>query len=254
MELTFLGLGAAFYPKLGNNCAMWKKEDTLYLFDCGSTAFSVLAENGALEGIRDIRVLVTHCHQDHVGSLATLISYCRYVTGQRVLIVHPDGRRIRELLALMGVKEEACGMGLTENGTLYRDEYIEASFVPVYHTGSLPAWGLDVFDGAERIYYSGDAEGAPGPQWEEFCAGRFARWYQDTALTEGAPPVGHGDYRAFARDCPGHLRERFYPMHWNRDLSGVIARDGFGRCRALLRLTELKPLSARPLAAGETRK
>lgn len=235
MELTFLGLGAAFYPRLRNNCAMWKKENILYLFDCGSTAFSVLTENNVLEGVSDIRVLVTHRHQDHVGSLATLLSYCGHVTGQRARVVHPDSR-IADLLQLMGVAKESYEADFAEDPGcpgLYRDECLRAAFVPVRHTSSLPAWGLDVSDGSERIYYSGDAENLPEQEWRDFCVGKIARWYQDTALTRGAPPAGHGDYRAFVQNCPEHLRRRFYPMHWNTDLSDAVRRDGFGLCPVL---------------------
>ncbi len=44
MELTFLGRGAAFNPKEGNNSAYFIEKDELFLIDCGERIFDKLID------------------------------------------------------------------------------------------------------------------------------------------------------------------------------------------------------------------
>ncbi len=51
MELKFLGRGAAFNPKEGNNSAYFIENNQLFLIDCGENIFERLVENGLLESV-----------------------------------------------------------------------------------------------------------------------------------------------------------------------------------------------------------
>lgn len=72
MDLQFLGRGASFNPKEGNNSAYFIENRQLFLIDCGESIFERLVENGLLEDVDAINLMITHTHSDHVGSLGTL--------------------------------------------------------------------------------------------------------------------------------------------------------------------------------------
>ena len=52
MELKFTGIGAAYYPVLGSNCAFFEHDNCLYLIDCGESTFRAISNAGiVLQGI-----------------------------------------------------------------------------------------------------------------------------------------------------------------------------------------------------------
>ncbi|MEM7659835.1 MAG: MBL fold metallo-hydrolase, partial [Bacteroidota bacterium] len=53
------------------------------LIDCGNTTFCRLRELGLAKQVQHI--LITHCHDDHVGSLATLLLYLKHVARQQIV-------------------------------------------------------------------------------------------------------------------------------------------------------------------------
>src|SRR5690606_28212763 len=70
--------GSAFNTSLGNNSSFIKQDDVLFLIDCGSSTFAKIVESSLLEGINEVKVLITHTHPDHVGSLGDLAFYTYY--------------------------------------------------------------------------------------------------------------------------------------------------------------------------------
>lgn len=75
--IKFLGNGSAFNEELGNNSAFIKDEklNKLLLIDCGSSVFGSLLKAGILNGVKEVNVLITHLHPDHVGSLGDLFFF-----------------------------------------------------------------------------------------------------------------------------------------------------------------------------------
>ena len=222
-DLTFLGIGSAFCPELGNTSAYFWKKDTLYLLDCGSLVYAALEQRGILARAGRIIVLLTHTHADHVGSLGTLISYCKHVRPLSVDIVHPENG-IEQLLRLNGITSEQYRLF---TGMTYEDENIRVRFFPVPHTKSINAYGMLLTDGQETVYYSGDAGDVPPEVWEAFLARGVTRVYQDVSLT-GKRGGGHGEYAWVAENCPPVLRPYFYPIHLDQACRAQAMTDGFG--------------------------
>ena len=221
MNLTFLGLGAAFFPALRNTCAYYKEGDQVYLLDCGATAFVQLMKDKVLDGVRKVTCFISHRHPDHTGSLGTLAAYGTYVGHFDVVIVHPD-EAIAKLLTYAAVTEQEYQFVQTDH---YQDERLDVQFHPVQHTPGLPAWGFTLTMDGETIYYSGDGEMPPKAVWDDFCAGKIARLYQDAGRTAHG---GHGDFEALKAMCPLELRSRLYPIHLNCDYRDEIVAEGFG--------------------------
>ena len=84
MELSFLGRGAAFNPKEGNNSAYFIENNQLFLIDCGESIFEKLVSTGLVDSVDTINLMITHTHSDHIGCLGTLAMYS-YFTLQKPL-------------------------------------------------------------------------------------------------------------------------------------------------------------------------
>jgi ribonuclease BN (tRNA processing enzyme) len=101
IELRFLGVGGAFDPAFGSSSAIVESgADTSLLIDCGCTTYRNLQQSGRVESIT--HVLITHMHDDHVGSLGTLVFHHYYITGKKLVILArpPLMAQIERLLSL----------------------------------------------------------------------------------------------------------------------------------------------------------
>ncbi len=222
MPLTFLGIGSAFYPALGNTSAYFLKEDTLYLIDCGSTVFSALVKAEILTKVKEIVVYISHCHCDHVGSLGTLISYCKYVTKQKITVVHPE-KNLSILLKTMGIQlEDYCFLQM-DKGVV---KGVEVAFYQVSHSQNIGAYGFTLSFNENTLYYSGDAAQIPQEILEGFYQGKIQNIYQDTSFMN-EKPKGHGSYQELQRSIPLALRSKVYPIHWDYFAKEEIIKEGF---------------------------
>jgi len=87
MKLNFLGRGAAFNPKEGSTAAFILEDDKLLLIDCGESVFGKLKSLGVLEKVREITVMFTHTHSDHIGSLGSLAMFSYYGLSKQLKII-----------------------------------------------------------------------------------------------------------------------------------------------------------------------
>ncbi|MEZ4829159.1 MAG: MBL fold metallo-hydrolase [Bacteroidia bacterium] len=76
MQIKFLGTGGAFDYESGNSAAWVSFNGINILLDCGNSVYRRLRETGLANKIDYI--LITHCHDDHVGSLASVILHHSY--------------------------------------------------------------------------------------------------------------------------------------------------------------------------------
>ena len=80
IELKFIGRGSAFTKDEVNNSAYFIKNNTMVLFDCGADVFKQIINHKLLNqpNINKLLIIITHTHDDHIGSLMSLLEYCRY--------------------------------------------------------------------------------------------------------------------------------------------------------------------------------
>ena len=222
VKWNFIGKGSAFYPPYGNTGAYMAVEDTLYLLDCGETAFDVLYRKVDLPSINTVYVILTHLHADHVGSLGTLISYFYCLRNIRIHVIHPETTVIR-LLALEGLDGEAYEysplLGANPLG-------LKAAPVKVPHVDNMECYGYLLSDSTETIYYSGDASQIPRGIKEMFLSGEIARLYQDTS-NHNSPNPTHCYYEKLAEEIPPEHRNRVYCMHLDGPCEELLMEKGF---------------------------
>ncbi|MBQ8081565.1 MAG: MBL fold metallo-hydrolase [Clostridia bacterium] len=222
LDLTFLGVGSAFHPELGNTAAYFVRGKTLFLLDCGSLVYAQLVQHELLQKAEHIIALITHTHADHAGSLPTLVSHCRHITGASITVAHPENT-VDVLLLASGITADQYAR---QRETSMEAEGISIRFLPVPHSKSMHAYGLLLQDQDETVYYSGDAGDMPEKIWQGFLGGGIDRVYQDVALN-GKKGGSHGEYQWFASHCPISRKQVFFPMHLSPACRAQAAADGF---------------------------
>ena len=226
MEIRFLGIGSAYNTAWGNNNAYFRRGEDLCLLDCGEASFHALRRRGFLEDCRGkIIVLLTHCHADHAGSLASLCSYGYYKLGKKIHVVHPD-KRIVSLLGLMGIPEDQFHYHEALEDLL---PGITAQALPVIHVADIPCYGYLLCENGAYIYYSGDAGSIPDRVLELLRQGALEKLYQDTCWApKDSPPSGHHlSLYQLEEIIPPPLRNRVYCMHFNTDYRDEAKEAGF---------------------------
>ena len=160
MELSFLGRGSAFNPKEGTTSAYFIEENHLFLIDCGGTTFEKLVMKKSLDKVDDINVMITHTHDDHVGSLGSLVLHAYFDLHKTVHLIMPDSteyiNNIKNLLRIFGCKEDIYQIINEEEydhkfHTFQRIRYIETD-----HCDVLQCFGLMFDTDKGLVYYSGD--------------------------------------------------------------------------------------------------
>lgn len=100
--LKFLGRGCSFLPKEGNTSAYYKIDNRLLLIDCGELVFSKIMDINLLDNIKEVNILITHMHSDHIGSLSNLIYYLYYIKNIIPTITYPIKDEIVDFLLKQG--------------------------------------------------------------------------------------------------------------------------------------------------------
>lgn len=154
MEIKFFGVGGAFDVNWGNSSAVLKLNNIHYLIDCGNAVFPRLVQTGWASKIE--RILITHLHDDHVGSLSIYLAHFNQVLQKgklKVLVPTEDFKQ--EILQKL-----AFSLG---NAEIYADFEIipEDSGIIAIDTKDLHIKGMQSYaycfrEGEQTIGYSGD--------------------------------------------------------------------------------------------------
>lgn len=220
MELIFLGRGAAFNPKEGNNSAYFIENNQLFLIDCGENIFERLIESELLENIEAINLMITHTHSDHIGSLGSLIMYSFYNLHKPLNIIMPENAKhlhsIEKILNCFGCNKtmynyinEKCFDEKFE--TFQKIRYIETS-----HCDDLNCYSLLFTTQYGIIYYSGDTREINTIKSLINSGQQIDKLYVDTT-TADFPGNVHLYIGILQEIIPNELKNRVYCMHFNND-------------------------------------
>ncbi|PGT10219.1 MBL fold metallo-hydrolase [Bacillus cereus] len=232
--LNFIGRGSAFNTKEGNNCAYIKKDNHLFLIDCGSSTFGRLIEYKLLDEVKQVTVLLTHLHPDHVGSLGDLIFYGYYSMGElmkpSVTVCAPYDLKIVENLKTMGVERNTYEL-LQFGGSveLYYDEFtLNINTVWANHVEELSCFGYIIkicIDGHKHtIYYSGDSNDIPLGVLFMLEYDQIDYFYQDTCIADYEKNV-HLSLRKLDELIKQDVRHKVFCMHLDEKFDEQKAKD-----------------------------
>lgn len=159
-KLQPLGFGSAFNSQgYGNNSWYFIEDEKVFMIDCGSMVFNTFREKG-LDEYKEINIIITHMHTDHVGSLGTLIEWMYYVKEVKVNILASDvlKRDLWDYLSISGIEESMFNLFVTP----YDKDYISADNIEVIfqeteHVPQLRTFSITLIrNKIEMIIYSGD--------------------------------------------------------------------------------------------------
>lgn len=95
-----MGTGGFADFKYGNSSAIVKLKDHEVLIDCGNVVYSTLRRKNLENSFK--YVLITHLHDDHVGSLSSLLIHrFKFKGAGPINIIYPDEEFKNELRALL---------------------------------------------------------------------------------------------------------------------------------------------------------
>ena len=224
-QLRFLGVGSAFNAALGTNSAFFHHGGNLYLIDCGETVFERALMANLFDGAKEIVVLITHLHSDHVGSLGTLLGYCYFILKKPATVVCPNPQLV-ELMRLMDIAPHQYRLlsSLNEGG-------VRAVPVSAKH-GGLIAHSYEITLDGETFFYSGDTSELPETLVADVASGRVSRAYVD--CMDAPESAGHLVMSRLESLGPNALRAKFTAMHLNRDYADKVKALGFSCAKDLL--------------------
>ena len=159
-KLKSLGFGSAFNSQeYGNNSWYFIENNKVFMVDCGSTVFNTFREKG-LDNYKEINIIITHMHTDHVGSLGTLIEWMYYVKGFKVNILSHNTlkRDLFDYLLISGIEESMFNLEVTPYGKEYiNKDSIEIIFEKVKHVPQIKTYSITLIrNSTDMIIYSGD--------------------------------------------------------------------------------------------------
>lgn len=220
MELNFLGRGAAFNPKEGNNSAYFIENKQLFLIDCGESTFKRLIESEILESVESINLMITHTHSDHIGSLGSLVMYSFYVLNKQLNIILP-----KKAKHLPNIEKILIGFGCTKSMYNYVDEkkfddkyktFKNVRYVETNHCDELDCYGLLFNTEKGIVYYSGDTREINTVKALIASGKPIDRVYIDTTTTN-FPRNPHLYIGILQESIPNELKDHIYCMHLNND-------------------------------------
>lgn len=211
--LKFIGNGSCFNTTFGNNSAYYIDEEkqSLLLIDCGESVFERLMKQKILEKVKDIHVLITHMHTDHVGSLPSLLFFCEYVKGIVPTVIYPEKNKMSQFLSLVGNEPQAYKLITPSECEEYRIHEINQE-----HSGFINAYGYVLRIGDRCIYYSGDTKTIPQSIIESFRNGKIDEFYQDVSRYD---TPAHMNIETLSRLFHKDERNKITCMHFDDDIT-----------------------------------
>ncbi len=219
MELNFLGRGGAFNTKEGNNAAYFVENNELFLIDCGETVFESL-NNGFLNGLDSINVMITHTHSDHIGSLGSLVMFSYFVLHKPVKIILPTDAK-----HLVNIDKILFGFGCTEdmfeyvNEKQFDDKYTTFSnvrYIETQHCDELDSYSLLFNTNNGIVFYSGDTKDDVVIRKLLESGKKIDKLFVDSTTLNY--PANVHLYIGFLNELiPDELKSRVYCMHINND-------------------------------------
>jgi glyoxylase-like metal-dependent hydrolase (beta-lactamase superfamily II) len=191
MQIKFLGTGGAFDVDFLNSAALVEFRDMNILLDCGFTVFPALVNKGLTSKVDYI--LLTHLHNDHCGSLATLLLYKIIIEKSKPPIILYPSEQFREQLVSFLQPQIRDVDKYVEFESLEHFEGI--TFVDTFgqHAENMQTYAY-IFEDGYRLAYSGDLA-QPEPLFDrlEKMHSMPTRVYHD--ITFNPENTGHTYYK-----------------------------------------------------------
>lgn len=223
MDLTFSGIGAAYYPQLGSNCAFFVHSNHLFLIDCGESTFRKMAERKEIYTYEHITVLITHLHMDHIGSLGSFLSFCKNELKKTVQVIAED-EAIVHILSMCGIPP--ANYEFTTDFRQCKKEGLCIIPHRATHANGMMCCGFEISDGVSTIYFSGDSSVLPGEVLEKFLHKDIQIMYHECTFLD-KDSTSHTSLEKLKKWIPPQERKRVFLMHFGGNYQEIVCEAGF---------------------------
>lgn len=214
-SLTFLGRGSGYHSKEANTSAYIKTNETLLLIDCGETVFKKILEQDLMKDVKQIHILITHMHSDHIGSLGGFIGFCFWKYKIVSKVYFNEKEKIKIFLELLGLNENEAFNVLEPNNKRIEALGLNINSKLTKHNKSLNSYSYILkFDIGNSIFYSGDTSETNIDIVEFLKAGNLV--YHDTCIDDSEENV-HTSLRKLNELVPKEYRNQVYCIHIDGD-------------------------------------
>ena len=220
MDLNFLGRGAAFNPKEGNTSAFFIENNELFLIDCGENIFERIINNGLLNDIEKVNLMITHTHSDHIGSAGSLIMYFYYRYHKQVNIILPEKAlylpSIVNILEGFGCDKEMYHFTNEKDFDNKYNTFQNIRYVETKHRRGMNSYSIIFNTDRGIIYYSGDTKELNTVKALIESGKPIDKLFIDTT-SENYPSNVHLYVGELDKQIPSELKDNVYCMHFNND-------------------------------------
>lgn len=190
MNIRFLGTGGAFHVHQGNSAALVQIHGKTVLVDCGHSVFPTLVKKDLLKEVD--AVLITHFHDDHVGSLSSLILFHDIILAKGAITLYvPDAEFQSQLENFL-----SFSLGPNHKRVDYQpiSKLNGATAVNTFglHVPGMQTWAYVFQEEQETIAFSGDI-GQPKPFFDFLRAQNYPglQVFHEATFFPGVPAHTH---------------------------------------------------------------
>ena len=225
-KLKFLGCGSGFNPNLGSNAAYFIEDRTLFLIDCGESAYRRIFTLGLLDNIDAINFFCTHTHSDHIGSVGNLLLECKHRRNIAFnLILSEEEEHYEDVTNILN------GFGGRNKYFVVNPKYIDntyRSFTSVRykktsHVSDLSSYGLVFYTDEGAVFYSGDSSTMGFAEDLIMGGARIKAMYFD--VSSNPENECHLPITDLYRLMPEQFRSRTYCMHLDGEKCICMAKS-----------------------------
>ena len=225
-KLNFIGRGSGYNVSEGNTSAYIIKNNAMLLIDCGESIFKRIIETKLTENLKEVHILITHMHGDHVGSLSSFVGYCYWKYGICSKVYFQEKEKLKTFLELTSMKEGESFIICDNKSSRIDNLQVECTSSITKHNKRINTYSYMLkFDEGNDIFFSSDTYETNFDIVPFLEKGNIA--YHDTCLSDGEGNV-HTSLRVLCEKVPKELRKQVYCIHI--DGENFIARaevEGF---------------------------
>lgn len=230
-KLKFIGTGGCFSTKNINNSAYIKQDGNFILFDCGETVFhEIIKRNIITDDIKNVDIIITHFHSDHVGSLPSLLFFLRFKKIKNVSVIFPIKEIVYTFLDVSGIDRSLYHAKKPNELEYYLKEY-EQIHGDVINNNLVPmtCYGYHLIYNDFNLFFSGDTCIINDDVVLLFKAGKINFLYHEVTM-DGY--IAHVQFEDMKKMFEKKYRKRIYLMHMNDNVDlNKIKESGFRSVR-----------------------
>ncbi|MDO4730369.1 MAG: MBL fold metallo-hydrolase [Candidatus Saccharibacteria bacterium] len=225
-ELKFLGVGSGFNTALGSTAAYFIEDKTLFLIDCGESAYARINELGLLKNIDCINFFCTHTHSDHIGSAGNLLLDCKWRSHITFNLICPtNADHFNDIVNILNGFGGRNAYSVIDPALLDRTykSFTSVRYKPTRHGECKAAYSLVFYTDEGAVFYSGDSETMGFAEELIMGGAKIKQMYFD--VSSNANSDAHLPLPNLYRLMPEQFRTRTTCMHFDSDKAIVMAKS-----------------------------